>query len=260
MLQKQQDGFESLFQEKKNVFESFLKVFEGNKKNYEIVNSIISFLNEHDNFSRLEVKNKLSNNFTLMKDEFSFNKGKKEINNHINDKTNENDKNLINIFEKPNNVIEYDNKPKILEMEGKKCFSFIKTSAKANNGVSSKNVNIINPLVIQSDIINKYDPNILKVEIKQKSQHSSKLLDLDKLYSEYTETNTNCGGNVSNHSINFHQNYHLDLSDFNLKNPVVNDIIPQSDKWKNLEKENGKNIKTVIDHFGFVNDMMKKKL
>ena len=61
------------------MFETFLKVFEGNKKNCDVIFSIISFLNDQNNFKEIEARNRLNNNQTQMKNKFSFIKSNNEI-------------------------------------------------------------------------------------------------------------------------------------------------------------------------------------
>ena len=246
MLQKQNEVYYELFLSNTKIFGS-LASQHTNHKIHELSNSILNLIGSTE-FNGLEIRNKISfEDKKEPKKEFVFIKTKKISNKNINiDNLKEIDTNLFSINDLK------DNCKKVEDEKIKHAFSFIKSNNEPNICKLSSN-HLINSQI--NEIFSLHD-NFS--EVRNKNIQSTNLLNLDELYAEEKETFKNNKRNLTNFSINYHENYNIDLSD------LTTVPISQENKKIRLEKiaeENNESAsKSNVDHFNFVKDLMKKKL
>ncbi len=250
MLQKQYDSYHELFKCKINLVQSLANKFSDKKVN-DLAKIVLKLLGSKE-FDGLEVISKKSNDEKEQhKKEFSFIKNKNSSNKSI---SKEDLKDVgSNIF----GMIDLNHNTKsLLVEEEKKGFSFIKSIKSEQNVIPSSNPLIFTQI---NDLFSSQD-NIS--ELRNKNIQSTNLLNLDELYAEQSDLKKNYQGNLSNYSINYHQNYNIELSDLtsvplSKENKSVH-IEKFADNISNEKKE--ATSKTDLDHFNFVKDLMKKKL
>jgi len=233
LFQKRNQDFNILMKNKVSVFTLLKEKFKENNKMVEIINNIMPFLEEDNTFNGLEVRKKDSSKASNKDvNGFSFIKGKEELNKV--------DSANINV---PRN----------------KGFSFI----------NSKNIEIKEDCTPKDNILDSLstytfvssDNDTKSIIEPPKSNHLSNLLDIDKLYAEYSDNQSRYNANVHFNTINYHENYHLSLSDLDNKNgssynqyPIKPVDIPKIERKIVIQSS-----VSTFDHFIFVNDLMKTK-
>ena len=152
----------------------------------------------------------------------------------INDNTNLFDNvNIMSDSNKNNKEININKEEPKADTKG---FNFIRSNNKLNSQTSS---NIESPINIESNQCSKVKSDIFN--------------DLDKLYAEQREFQSFSKGNFKNYTINYHQNYHLDLSDFNQNKFSYStpNVVKKIEDYELKSKNN---------HFDFVDDLLKKNI
>jgi len=250
LLQKQYDFYHELFKCKINIIQNLANKFSDKKVN-DLAKVVLKLLGSTE-FDGMDVICKKSNEDKEQpKKEFSFIKSKNSFTstNSKEDKK-EVDSDIVRIID-----LNYNSKKSHVEEE-KNGFSFIKSIKNEKNVVSSSNPLLFTQI---NDIFSSQDNSN---ELRNKKIQSNNLLNLDELYAEKSDLKKNYTGNLTNYSINYHQNYNIELSDLTL--------VPLSKEVKSIQTEKLADIltnenkeatcKTNVDHFNFVKDLMKKKL
>lgn len=249
MLQKQYDNYHELFKCKIDLIHNLANQFSDKKVN-DLAKVVLKLLGSNE-FDELELKTYKPNLTNEQpKREFSFIKTKNNFT------KNNNKEDQIQVDQDIVRLIDLNQQNKISQVEEEnKFFSFIKFAK------SDQIVNSSNPLLLSqiNDIFSSQDNSN---EQRSKKIQSNNLLNLDELYAERSDLKKNNIGNLTNYSINYHQNYNIELSDLT--------ALPFTKEEKNVQierlagcitNENKESIsKTNVDHFNFVKELMKKKL